>query len=392
MSPIRLTFVINHAAFFVSHRLPIALRARVLGHDVRLITGLASSAEMEAPAERILAAERLQHNRVGFAGSSVNPVTELRGLIQLVRAMRRNRPDVVHCASPKGMLYGGIAARLLRVPALVLAISGMGYAFSNGEKTSLKLRAIRTVYRGLARFAFGHPNKRVVVQNGKDAEFAVRDGFARPEEVELIPGSGVDLRDFEGMSPEAKRPVVLLSARMVADKGIPEFVDAARRVRAEEPGWKFVLAGAADYQNPTSVPRAQLEAWNAEGVVEWHGHVEDMVPLYRDAAIFCLPSSYGEGMPKVLLEAAAAACATVTTHTAGCKEAIVDATTGDLVPAGDSEQLSRILLALIRDSERRIRYGHAGQAMARERFSIETVIETHLKIYHDLLENTRKPR
>lgn len=390
MTPPRLTFVINHVAFFVSHRLPIALRARSAGYEVRLITGQAGSVEMEAAAEHILADHDIEHARIGFASSSVNPVSELRGLLQLIGTMRRNKPEVVHCASPKGILYGGIAARVLGVPALVLAISGMGYAFTNGERISLKRRAIGAVYRGMARFAFGHPNKRVIVQNGRDAQVVLDSGMATPEQITMIPGSGVNLADFADMTPGRKRPVVLLSARMLVDKGVPEFVEAARRIREDAPDWQFVLAGAADYQNPSSVPRAQLESWEAEGLVKWHGHVENMLPLYDEAAIFCLPSSYGEGMPKVLLEAAAAGCATITTDTPGCREAIVDGTTGDLIPVNDIDRLTDTLRALIRDSERRIRYGQAGQAMARERFSIDTVIDTTLDIYRALLQRTRK--
>jgi glycosyltransferase involved in cell wall biosynthesis len=386
----KLTFVINHAAFFVSHRLPIALHARQNGNEVSLITGQAGSANMEVDAERTLERQQIRHERVAFRASSVNPLLELRGLWQLARLLRTERPDVVHCASPKGVLYGGIVARCTGVPALVLAVSGMGYAFTESGTDKLARRAVSAIYRLLARIAFGHPNKRVIVQNDTDRQFLIASGLAAASQITLIPGSGVDLARFEDMSPDAKQKMGLLPARMLIDKGVTEFADAARRLRNLAPGWRFVLAGAADYQNPSSIPRAEIEAWQREGIIEWLGHVEDMLPLYREAAIVCLPS-YREGMPKSLLEAAAAGCAVLTTDTTGCREAIIAGETGDLVAVRDTQALADALLALIEDKERREGYGRAGKMMAGRRFSIGSVIEDTLTIYSDLLQG-RKSR
>lgn len=384
----RLTFVINHAAFFVSHRLPIALHARERGYRISLVTGQAGSAGMELDAERRLAAEGIDHRRVAFGASSMNPLVELSGLAQLIASLRWLRPDIVHCASPKGILYGGLAARLTRVPALVLAVSGMGYAFTQGSGRSLARRAISTLYRRAARIAFAHPNRRFIVQNRIDRQFLLDSRLAGDGDIELIAGSGVSLDDFAGMGPQAKQRLVLLPARMLVDKGVREIVEAARRIRADAAGWRFVLAGAADYRSPSAIPPAEIRAWQAEGVVEWLGHVDDMLPLYRDAAIVCLPS-YREGMPKVLLEAAAAGCATVTTDVPGCCEAIADGVTGDLVPVRDSSALADTLLALIKDDDRRRRYGSAGRLMARQRFSIESVKDRTMEIYAALLEKVR---
>ena len=378
-----LVFVVNHAAFFVSHRLPIALGARVNGMDVRLITGQAGSAEMEAEAAHTLAREEIPHDRVAFGASSLNPLVELRGLLQLAQLLRRHRPDVVHCASPKGVLYGALAARLTGVPALVIAISGMGYAFTASTDGSLARRGLALTYRALARIAFGHPNKTVVVQNRDDEAFVVDSGLAKPDDVVLIPGSGVDLASFAATEHVAKQRVVLLPSRMLVDKGVVDFVDAVRMIIQQAPGWRFIMAGAAGYDNPSSVPLGDIKAWQTEGIIEWTGHVHDMMPLYADAAIVCLPS-YREGMPKVLLEAAAAGCAVVTTDVTGCREAVRDGETGTLVPVRDPAALARALLDLIKDDDRRNTYGEAGRAMARQRFSIESVVATTLQIYSKL--------
>ena len=171
---------------------------------------------------------------------------------------------------------------------------------------------------------------------------------------------------------------------MLKGKGVGEFVAAARKVKLMEPSWRFVLAGAAGYDNPSAILEGDLLAWQAEGVVEWLGHVEDMVPLYREAAIVCLPS-YREGMPKALLEAAAAGCAVVTTDVTGCREAIAPGVTGDLVPVRDSDALAAVLLSLIKDDARRLSYGEKGCQRALDRFSVESVVQQTVGIYRELL-------
>ena len=378
----RVTFVVNYAAFFVSHRLPLALGAREAGFDVCLLTGQAGSEEMEQVAMKQLEAAGLPHRRVLFSSSGMNPLIELAGVLQLVWFILGFRPDIVHCASPKGVLYGGIAARLCRVRSLVLAISGMGYAYTAGSSKS-GLRALaQRVYGLLAGFAFHHPNVRVIVQNPDDRQTVIDKGLAPRSSLVLIPGSGVDLSLFAGCTPADKAPVVLLPARMLKDKGVVEFMEAARQIKTKAPGWRFVLAGSASYDNPSAIAASELQAWQAEGWVEWLGHVDDMVPLFREAAIVCLPS-YREGMPKALLEAAAAGCAVVTTDVTGCREAIEPGATGMLVPARDSQGLADALLSLIVDEARRRGYGARGQERARAMFSLTSVVSQTIQIYRE---------
>ena len=178
--------------------------------------------------------------------------------------------------------------------------------------------------------------------------------------------------------------MVLLPARMLKDKGVEEFVEAARRIKAEAPDWRFVLAGAAGYDNPSAIGDAQLQSWQEEGCVEWLGHVNDMVPLFRDSAIVCLPS-YREGMPKALLEAAAAGCAVVTSDVTGCREAVDAGVTGELVPVRNVDALADTLLSLIKSESRRHAYGVNGQARAKALFSVDSVVNQTMEIYKDLL-------
>lgn len=397
----RVLFVVNNAAFFESHRLPVAQRAQQSGYTVSLCTGHEASATLARHAMPRLAAAGLLPHRVAFRSASINPMFELIGLVQLILHVFRTRPDVLHCASPKGVLYGGIAARLAGTPALVMAISGMGYAFTRGSGASsttgsgrdgLLRRLVRGVHQHLSGLAFGHANKRVIVQNDEDYRILCETGLARPDEVRLIRGSGVVLNRFVHLPlvpPGGREPLVVLPARLLRDKGVVEFAEAAQRLRAQIPGWRFVLVGTADYDNPSAVPLEQIQQWQQQGVLEWWGHVEDMATLYGRAAIVCLPS-YREGMPRALLEAAAAGCAVVTTDAIGCREAIEPGITGDLVPPHDANALAAALLALIHDAPRRRRYGNAGRERAVRCFGIETVLDDTLALYEELLPQSAR--
>lgn len=377
----RIAYVINNAAFFVSHRLPIGNGARAAGHQVVLLTGQAGSVTLESAAVQALRACDMPHRALAFGSTGVNPLRELFGLLQLTLALRRMRPDVVHCVSPKGILYGGLASRLVGVRSLVLAVSGMGFLFTGRKRGPA--RWLGSVYQRLVRLVYGHVNKRVIVQNQDDWQALQSTGLAQADELVLIPGSGVRLADYAGIDEQCRQNLVVLPARMLRDKGVFEFVAAARTVRAVRAGWRFVLVGTADYQNPTAVPLEQIQLWVAQGDVEWWGHREDMPAVLAQASIVCLPS-YREGMPKALLEAAAAGCAVVTTDVIGCREAVVPGVTGDLVPVMDADALARCLLALINDAPRRARYAQAGRLRAVERFSEDAVVAQTLGIYEEL--------
>ena len=382
----RIAYVVNHVAFFVSHRLPLAAAALETGYNTSLFTGLAGSEEMEAAAMAQLNTFGIKHRRCVFSSSGMQPIGEFFGLLQLIWFIHRFKPDLLHCASPKGVLYGGIAARLCRVPGLVLAISGFGYGFTKGSKPSLLRRFVRVIYQAASGFVFTHPNIRVIVQNQDDHKHLLAKKMISPEKLVLIRGSGVDLTKFKDCNPLEKQDLIILPARMLKDKGVEEFVVAAKFVKTKAPQWRLVLVGAAGYGNPSAITKTQLRAWEDNGDVEYLGHIEDMLPLFVKAAIVCLPS-YREGMPKALLEAAAAGCAVVTTDVTGCREAILPGITGDLVPARDPEKLSQALLLLIENRLKRGAYGTAGQVFAAEHFSIDSVVAKTMKIYEELLRD-----
>jgi glycosyltransferase involved in cell wall biosynthesis len=236
------------------------------------------------------------------------------------------------------------------------------------------------VYGALTRIVYRHRNLRVIVQNRDDWDGLLVQRLVTEDQLQLIPGSGVDLGVFRPVTMNLRRQLVVLPARMLSDKGVTEFVAAARTLRRQGCAWSFALVGSAESENPSAIPASRIKEWVREGVVEWWGHRQDMPEVLQQARIVCLPS-YREGMPKALLEAAAAGCAVVTTDAVGCREAIRPGVTGDLVPPRDAEGLARTLQALMDDQERCARYGEAGRRWAEERFGIDAVVAQTLAAY-----------
>lgn len=376
----RLLFVVNVDWFFVSHRLPIALEAARAGYDVHVATVLTDRrAELEA------------------AGLTVHPLDFERGdatltsvwstLSQLYRVFRSVRPDLVHLVTIKPVLLGGIAARLARVPAVVAAVSGLGYVFI---ARGVKALAQRWVVAALYRLALAHNRVWVIFQNVDDRDGVIRAARLPIERTEIIRGSGVNLDRYRVAPPPAGPPIVMLAARLLADKGVREFVDAARILRRSpfvaNGQVRFALVGAVDAANPASLTHAELTAWAEEGVVEVWGFRSDMAQVLSKASIVVLPS-YREGLPKILIEAAACARAVVTTDVPGCRDAIEPGVTGLLVPARDSVALARAIEQLVKDPQRCRAMGTAGRLLAERAFDVRQVVATHLKIYDSLLRS-----
>jgi glycosyltransferase involved in cell wall biosynthesis len=376
----KLYFIVNQGAFFVSHRLDLALEAKSRGWKVKLLIGQSGSDEMEEPAVEKLKACGIEYKRLTYEPTGINPFYEIWGIIQLVYILMVEKPDIVHTVSPKGMMYGGLASRIARVKRLIIAISGMGYLYTS--KGGLIKRLILKIVNWLTELIMSHPNKSIIVQNKDDFDFFCNKKSVCNSEVILIPGSGVDLTIYNQIQSPGNNSVVF-PARLLKDKGVFEFIEAVRTLKNGGCTWRFILAGSATYDNPSSVGEPQVNSWVDEGLIDWYGHVADMIPVYKECDIVCLPS-YREGMPKVLLEAAAAGKATITTDTIGCREAIIPHVTGLLVPAKDSVALAKALDTLIKDKHLRTNLGLNGRKLAYDKFSIENVVKVTFNAYSSL--------
>lgn len=369
-----LLFVVNNPAFFMSHRVPVALAAQKAGYDVHVAT-------MDGPAVADIQALGMTHHAIPMTRSGKRPLQELGTLLALVRLFCRLRPDVVHLVTIKPVLYGGIAARLARVPGMVAAISGLGFVFLSN---SLKMRLVRAVVARLYRIALGHPNSRVIFQNANDRDLLKSLGAVRDEQVVIIRGAGVDLEAFRPMpEPPAPPVVVTMVARLLRDKGVQEFVQAARLLRERGVPVTMQLVGGLDAGNPASAAQADVDAWQQDGCVQALGERSDVAALYAAAHIAVLPS-YREGLPKSLIEAAACGRAVVTTDVPGCRDAIEPNVTGLLVPVRDAAALADAIARLAKDAALRQAMGAAGRALAEREFDINQVARIHVALYDAL--------
>lgn len=387
-------------------RRSLALAVRDAGHDVLLISP-------DGPYGDKLRALGLRWQPVPMDRRSLNPLREAWLLLHLLRLFRKERPALVHGFTIKCAVYGSLAARLAGVPARVNAVAGMGYVFISD---SLKARVLRPLVRALLKVALGGHNARLILQNPDDVVLFERAGLVDAAHVRLIPGSGVDcirfapqeksdwtdsrlseaarLRGNDGITSDevegaavrgdvGSRLRVLLPARLLWDKGLAEYVQAARLLRAEGRAIDFLLAGDPDPGNPAAVPEADVRGWVGEGLVQWLGHVDDMPGLLRSVDIVALPS-YREGLPKGLIEAAASGCALVTTDAPGCREVVTHEVDGLLVPVRDGDALAKAIVRLQEDPELRARVADAGRRKALERFDERIVIRDTLSVYREL--------
>lgn len=389
----RFCLIGKNPEYVLAYRGSLIRAAQRRGHEVHALTAARSVSGDDA-------SERLQRARARLAdagvtlhtvpldGGGTNPLRDLGTARALTRALRLIRPDAVFCYNPKPVVYGPPAARRAGVPHIAAMVTGLGYAFTGA---GLKRRFIRSVAARLYRRSLRCCDV-VFFQNRDDLGLFARLGIVtatpagrgrptRGPRVELTAGSGVDLERFAHMPlPEPPAIRFVMIARLLRDKGAFEFVEAARRTRAALPGATFALVGGVD-DNPTAVPRDQLEAWRREGVVELPGEVDDVRPALASSTIFVLPS-YREGTSKVMLEAMATGRAVITTDTVGCREPVERGINGELVPVADASALADAMTSLGGDRARMERMGAASRRIAEARFDAARVDAAILDALH----------
>ena len=366
----KLLFVVTEDWYFVSHRLPLAMAAQAAGFDVAVATREARQADV-----------------IRGAGIRLIPFTlsrrggnALREVMALWRLYRRERPDLVHHVALKPVMFGALAAWLARVPAQVNAVAGLGWLFTSSGRV---VRLVRPVLRWMLARLLNQPHSLTIVQNPEDLALLERSGVLASR-LRLIRGAGVDLKVFYPMTPPPEPVCVVLASRMLWDKGVGEFVEAARRLTEAGVSARFVLVGDPDPANPASVPESTLRGWHGQHGVEWWGRREDMPAVLQAAEIACLPSFYGEGLPKSLLEAAACGLPIVTTDAPGCREVVRDGVNGLLVPVRDAAALAQVLEKLIADPTLRRRMGEQSRMRAEKEFGLQTVIAQTLAVYREV--------
>lgn len=332
--------------------------------------------------EQQLAAHGFEYRTVPLSRSGYNPLKEWRTYRALKQIYRTERPDLVHHVTIKPVIYGTRVARRTNVPAVVNAIPGLGFVYiGDGPRAWLRRRVVNGMYR----LALRHPNMRLIFQNREDLDGFVAHMRLPHDQTCLIRGAGVDLVEFAFAAEPVGPPSFVLVARMLADKGVRQFVAAARSVKSVHPDWRFSLLGGVDPGNPASLEQTELEAWNAEGVVQWLGHRTDVADCVRAHHVVCLPTFYREGMPKSLLEAAALGRAMIASDIAGCRDVVRHGVTGLLVTPRDADALAAAMLELGTRPELRERLRLAARRRAEELFSVEDVVHDTFLVYEQLL-------
>jgi glycosyltransferase involved in cell wall biosynthesis len=369
---VKIALVANSDWNLYGYRLGLIQELRQQGHKVTLIS----------PPGRYV--EQLQDLGltwlpIKLARRGANPVRELLSLIQLLRIYRRAGFHLVHHFTIKCVIYGSFAAKLAGIRAVVNSITGLGHIYVSQKPLAGPAKAVVNL---LYRLSLGRTA--VIFQNSKDQAYFLDKRIVAAGHSHLIRGSGVDTDKFTFQPEPTGRPQVIMVARFLWNKGIREFVEAAEKINAEELRADFILVGDVDPGNPDSVPVELIKGWSAKRGLKWIGWNENMPQIYTESNVVCLPTYYGEGLPKVLIEAAASGRASITTDIPGCREVVSHEVNGLLIPPKDVQALVRSIIFLIDNPQIRAKMGRAGRSLAEGEFSSGQVNKKTIAVYQEL--------
>ena len=363
----KILLVVNVDWFFISHRLPLAIEALKKGYEVHIACGITNK-------KKYLESLGLKVHPLNLSRSGTGIKGEIKAFIEIYRVLKEINPDISHFVTIKPVLYGGITSRFLNIHEKVFSISGLGFIFiKQGFKASIVRMLIKTMYR----FALGGNNSHVIVQNLDDKE--VVNSIAKVP-ITLIRGSGVNLSEYE-YTPENNQNIkVSMACRLLKDKGVFEYLETTKILKQKLPNVEFELYGDIDTHNPASLTSDDVAKIKKDGFVKIYGFSNDIAKVFSNSNIVVLPS-YREGLPKVLIEAAACGRTVVTADVPGCRDAIEPDITGLLCKVKDAKSLAEQIEKLILDKELRNNMGKEGRKLAENEFDINKVVEKHFEIY-----------
>lgn len=364
--------VLSSYAFSLVNFRGALLRSMVeLGHEV-----IACAPDRDPVVENTLAEMGVRYVRIPLARTSANPASDLRTLAAYASVMVRERAEVVLAYTQKPIIYGGLAARLTGGRPFYALMTGLGYVFSeDGDRRPLLRRVVRMLYREGIRRA-----RTIFVFNADDRSEMLAQGIVDERSPVLqVPGSGVDIAHFSHCPlPEGPARFLMVS-RLMRDKGLLEYVEAARTLRQRWPDARFCLLGRIDAQNPTSVSETLVQRWQAEGLIDYQPEVRDVRPFLARSTVFVLPSYYREGLPRTILEAMATGRAIVTTDMPGCREPVCEGENGFLVPPRDAAALAETMEKFLLDPGLAGRMGCVSRARAEQIYDVHKVNAVLLK-------------
>ncbi len=365
--------------FFVSHFLGRAIEAKKAGYDVYISCN-------ETKNRKFIEGKGIKFFSLPLDRRGINPIYEFYILLKYYYIFNKVKPDIIHNVGPKPIIYGSIAAKLAKIRSVINAPIGMGFVFTSSTIKAFFLKKVLLLLLKITLNQHHGMNKknRVIFENSDDMNYFIKAKIVNNKEAILIRGAGVEI-DEELIKRKKNNliPTITLVARMLKDKGIYEFVEAAKILKKKEIKSRFLLVGDVDKKNPTSLKESKLKKWQDEKIIEWLGWVKDVQSLLLETDILCLPS-YREGLPKSLLEGAAIGLPLISTDTVGCKEVVLNGINGFLVPIKDSKSLSLAIEKLIKNKELRVSMGKESLRIAKSEFSSRIINSQTISIYNAL--------
>ena len=368
----KIILLANTDWYLYNYRLSLAKELQSQGHDIILISPNGSYVSK-------LEKAGFCWKEFTLSRHGVNPFAELNTIYRLVKLFFREKPDLIHNFTIKCVLYGSMAAHIAGIKSIVNSVTGRGLLFSSRNILAILGRPlIKLLYRLSLKYT------RVIFQNQTDLDYFVKEHLVLSTQCYLIPGSGVDLDVFKPAPFPKGKPLIILPARMLWEKGILEFIEAAEIVKKAGFKARFALIGEPDPGNPNSIPFQKLEKWKKNGVIEWWGWKDDMAKVYQSASVVCLPSSYGEGLAKCLIEAAACGRPLVASDIPGCREVVFHGKNGYLVPVRDPTALAFYIEKLLNDRDLALRMGNYSRVMASKQFSAKKIVKDTINTYNSI--------
>ena len=361
--------------YLFNYRLSLAQALVDAGHEVILLS---------PPGQygRTLTDYGLDWQLFPLSRRGLNPISETISILKLASLYRQIKPDITHHFTTKCIIYGSFAAKMAGIPHIINAVTGRGYIYSHNDwSTAVARKMISPLYKASIN------GTEVIFQNEEDRHFFLGKKFIDEVHSHLIPGSGVDVDKFQVSPLPSGKPIILLPSRMLWSKGVNEFITAASIFRKDGLNALFVLVGEPDPGNPDSIPVNQLEEWDHLDNVEWWGWQDDMVKVFQKSTVVCLPSYYGEGLPKSLIEGAASGRPLVATDIPGCREVIRQGINGYLVPIKDGVSLAKAIEKTITDKDLTQQMGHNSRKIVECRYSTEIVNNATISIYNKYLKS-----
>ena len=314
--------------------------------------------------------------------SSKNPLTELNAIKSIISSIRKFRPDIIHSVAMKPVIYSAIASIFTGLDNRIFALAGLGFVFTSNRRSAKILRPFLKVIFSLL---FKGKKTKLILQNPDDRRQLLSKGVINPKNIRLIRGAGVDTKTFSFKTIPSNMPIIILPSRMLWSKGIQDFIDCAKVINIDNIMARFVLVGTPDDQNPDSISTQLLTEWHKDGVIEWWEFQSDMPNVFHQSTIVCLPTTYGEGLPKSLLEAASCGRPIVTYDVPGCREIVKDGYNGYLVQPKSIDGLVEAIILLINNYKLCVQMGKNGRKLVEKHFTQEKIARETIAVWEEVL-------